>query len=345
MAQLKITTASFNLSSSWRCALDTEGSLAGINWSIVEGPTTDSRDVTFDWSDDGITITSAKIHATLGSPLTGAAIRTVNGAPFDSDGFASVPIDSNATTLVATFKFKANGAPYMDANLHTASLSFDDVYLLIEYELDYTPPKLVDYTDSDLVKGETYVKAVHMTELHTNVNLIRVARKLAEYAFTSIVAMETSLAGWNDHVLEIRSALDEMNIIYEDWIELDVNRPRLSVLLQLRRVTQKMLKENPISSMNPSVLIDGYTGLTYELSVVDGKLTMTEIESSNPSPFRILTDTVTSTTYKISVVDGDLTMSEFESDILHSIDNFTDSVTSTVYKLEVVNGDLTMSEA
>lgn len=346
MAQLKITTGSFNLASSWRCAYHIDDS--GEYWNIVYGPTTGSRDITFEFSVNDATITGAKIHATLGSPLTGAEIKTVNGVSFDSDGFAPVSIDGSATSFVATFKFKANGTSYNDDDLHSASLSFDDVYLLIEYEPNYTPPVLVDYTDSNLVQGETYVKAVHMTELHTNVNLVRVARKLVEHEFTSIVAMETSLARWNDHVLEIRSAIDEMNLEHENWIKLAENYPRLDVLLQLRRVVQTVSGSDatsPTNPANPNMLGDGSTGATYELSVADGELTMTEVEAANPPSSSILMDTVTSKAYEFKVVDGDLTMSEIESGTPSQFGTFTDTVTSTTYKLSVVDGDLTMSEA
>ena len=61
---------------------------------------------------------------------------------------------------------------------------------------------------------------------------------------------------------------------------------------------------------NPNILRDGVTGTDYELSVVSGDLTMSEIKSSNPSQFGVLIDTATAVTYKLSVVNGDLTMSE-----------------------------------
>ena len=239
MSQFKqVFTDDFTLRSTWSCVyMDGAWVINKTNNSDVPGTVT--KNVTFEWEPLGnVEIKSAKIHATLGTPFTGAETRTVNGVSFDSEGFADVAIDSNATSFLATFKFKAIGIPFEDTEMHYSDQSYKDVYLLIEYEYLYTPPELVDYTDSDPVQGETYVKAVHMTELHTNVNLVRVARKLAECEFTSIVAMETSLAGWNDNVLEIRSAVDEMAITHEDWIELGENYPRLDVLLQLRRVVQ-----------------------------------------------------------------------------------------------------------
>ena len=347
MAQLKITTDDFTLTSSWSCVyMNGSWVINRVNSSDV--PSTVTKDVTFEWTLDDVEIKSAKIHATLNSPSGGAAIRTVNGSSFDSDGFADVIIDSLATSLVATFKFKSNGVVYEDTSLHQSAQTYSDVYLLIEYEPNYTPPDLVEYTDPDLVQGETYVKAVHMTELHTNVNLIRTARKLSGYNFTSIVAMETSLAGWNNHVLEIRSAIDEMNLEHENWVKLAENYPRLDVLLQLRRVVQTVSGSDatsPTNPANPNMLGDGSTGATYELSVADGELTMTEVEAANPPSSSILMDTVTSKAYEFKVVDGDLTMSEIESGTPSQFGTFTDTVTSTTYKLSVVDGDLTMSEA
>lgn len=237
MAQLKIKTDDFNLSSSWVCSLVWSGE--SQSWKITTGPSTSSKTVTFSLDDLGdVTITSARIYATLGSPLTGADIRTVNGVSFKSNDYVDIVVNPGDTSVTAVFKFKANGAIYEDVSTHESSQSYSNVYLLIEYELNYTKPDLIEYTDAEPVQGETYVKAIHMTELHTNVNLIRVARKLADYIFTPIIAMETGLGGWNNHVVEIRSAIDEMNLSHEDWIELGENYPRLDVLLQLRRVVQ-----------------------------------------------------------------------------------------------------------
>lgn len=352
MTPLKINIADFGLSSAWRVTTGSQGEIV-----FLYGPTEGSQTITFNYDlPADITVISSKVHAVWGSkygPTTGYATGypKVNDVKSSSSNnwMVDVSIDPEATSVDVTFKLKVNGILESPGESEKSNyVDVSDVYLLIEYEPNYTPPVLVDYTDSNLVQGETYVKAVHMTELHTNVNLVRVARKFAEHEFTSIVAMETSLAGWNGHVLEIRSAIDEMNLDHENWIKLAENYPRLDVLLQLRRVVQTVSGSDatsPTNPANPNMLGDGSTGATYELSVADGELTMTEVEAANPPSSSILMDTVTSKAYEFKVVDGDLTMSEIESGTPSQFGTFTDTVTSTTYKLSVVDGDLTMSEA
>lgn len=97
-------------------------------------------------------------------------------------------------------------------------------------------PTLVPYTDAVIVAGQTTIKAVHMTELQTNVNRLRVSKGLKEYTFTPIVSGITDLAGWSAHVSELRAAIDEMGIEHEAWIEIPVNCPTAAVMMQLRAV-------------------------------------------------------------------------------------------------------------
>lgn len=240
MAQLKILADGFQVASTWTVTTGSNG-----EFYISKGPYEGSKTVTFSYEiPDDVTLTSARVHSIWGvtyGPIGGYANNypKVAGTTVgeSNEWMADVSIDPDATSIDVEFVLKVIGAATSQGD-KSSWVDVTDVYLLIEYEPNYTPPELVDYTDSDLVQGETYVKAVHMTELHTNINLIRVARKFAEYEFTAIVAMETSLAGWNNHVLEIRSAIDDMGISHEDWIELGENYPRLDVLLQLRRVVQ-----------------------------------------------------------------------------------------------------------
>lgn len=370
MAQLELTAADFTLTSDWTCHIVyTYNSTGAFNDYTVTRKDIHYAERTIGFSHEnlvGATVNSVRVHASNTTGLAGGTLK-INGVENGSDGFVTlsgIDISNDTINIVFTwnayFDSAANHASYPSYNgsssqtierYHESESTIDNVYIIVDYEPDYTPPDLVEYTDSNLVRGETYVKAVHMTELHTNVNLIRVARKLSEYNFASIVAMETSLAGWNNHVLDIRSAIDEMNISHEGWIKLAENYPRLDVLLQLRRVVQAVSEADatgstdPTDPINPNVLGDSSTGSAYELTVADGELTMTEIESANPSSSSILMDTVTSTPYEFKVVDGELTMTEVESGTPSQFGTFTDTVTSTTYKLSVVNGDLTMSEA
>jgi len=99
---------------------------------------------------------------------------------------------------------------------------------------------LVEYTDPIIMAGVTRVKAVHITELQTNANLVRAAANLAAYEFTAIRAGYTGLNGWNAHIEELRAAIDGLGIAHEEWLALGVNCPRADVLMQLRNVVEAM---------------------------------------------------------------------------------------------------------
>lgn len=274
MAQLIIRADNFNLTSTQVCCTqetwstdDSEAPLDYVDtsYSISQSPNTATHDVTFEFASlEGCDITSAKVYATSGSPLYGADACTINGV---SVGYATtnaveVSIESGALSVVCPFAFRASPVTHAHEDLDNASwydeghsstrnfylyryyfqhqsvLQYSDVYLLIEYTPAYTPPELIPYTDPAPVALETYVKAVHMTELHENVNRVRAAYGLEAYAFTAITAMETLLAGWNAHAEEIRAALDEIGIEHGEWLALGVNCPRLDVLLQLRSMVR-----------------------------------------------------------------------------------------------------------
>ena len=95
---------------------------------------------------------------------------------------------------------------------------------------------LAEYTDPEIIAGETPIKAVHMLELRENINIIRAGHGLAAWGFAQIVPGYTSLGGWLDHINEMRAAIDETGAAHEDWILLEVNCPRADVIQQLRRV-------------------------------------------------------------------------------------------------------------
>lgn len=238
MIPLKIPTADFNLESAW-----TVTTVGANQLAITGGPYEGSRTVTFEYEiPDDVTVVSSKIHSIWGGksgPIGGYAsgYPKVNDVRVTSanDWMVDVDIDPNATYIDVTFALKVNGNANTQGS-RSSSVDVSDVYLLIEYIPNYTPPELVNYTDPNPVARETFVKAVHMTELHTNVNRVRSAYGLDEFAFTDIVSGETGLGGWNNHVLEIRNALDVIGASHEDWIELGDNCPRVDILLQLRNV-------------------------------------------------------------------------------------------------------------
>lgn len=274
MKPLKILASDLNLTCELICKTtdiwvsDTDDTHLKYEYGIKEAPKQVSSTVSFNITlTDGVKIKNANIFADVGMPYTplfGAETSKINGVDVGVGETVSVPveIEDGATAINIPFQFKCKTPShthspsgfadytYKDKNSgfyyheyyfpHESVLSYSNIYLLIEYESAYTPPELIDYTDPNPVAGETYVKAVHMTELHTNVNLLRVAKKLEEYDFANIMALQTLLSNWNLCVIEIRTALDEISAEHEEWLVLGDNSPRLDVLLQLRRVVNEL---------------------------------------------------------------------------------------------------------
>lgn len=112
----------------------------------------------------------------------------------------------------------------------------------ITLEIDYMLPQpLLPWTDATIKRGTTRVKAVHMTELQTNINRQREALALASWPFTTIRAGYTSLGDWTAHVEEMRAAIDDAGTAHDGWMTIDVNAPSASIIEQLRKAVEDML--------------------------------------------------------------------------------------------------------
>lgn len=138
------TLDSFNLSSQWQCMYLQGGTLIWT-WQIVEGPTTDRKSLTFPVSlPVDATIYRAWVSMRLGSPLSGAAARKMNGITIPSSGEVDVEgINGTTTEFTAEFAFRANGAIYQDSATHTSNLMVEAPTLNIEYYSESegtTPP-------------------------------------------------------------------------------------------------------------------------------------------------------------------------------------------------------------
>lgn len=99
---------------------------------------------------------------------------------------------------------------------------------------------LTDFTDSPLVAGQTYVKALHMQELQDRANTLRGFYGLKAYSFSKVTGGATDLKHWTTHVNEIRAAVDEIGKSHAAWISFSVNCPRADVIEQLRAVILSM---------------------------------------------------------------------------------------------------------
>lgn len=105
---------------------------------------------------------------------------------------------------------------------------------------DHQP--IEEYTDSTIVVGETLVKAIHMTELQNNINMLLNFYHLTLQDLTSIISQETGLAGWTNHVNEIRNAIDFLTTSHTEWLDIPVNCPRADIIQQLRDVIEEVHK-------------------------------------------------------------------------------------------------------
>ncbi|MBQ8570253.1 MAG: hypothetical protein IJ444_01945 [Kiritimatiellae bacterium] len=132
MAQLRVDySGSFNLSSTWYVVEDSYE-----NMEINSGPTTASKTITLEYAlPADAKITSAKLYSTWSSPNTGFKTRTVNGVTPTSreNGYVDVEIDAAASSISATFKFKANGSTSQGTGSHSGATTVSNIYLLIEY--------------------------------------------------------------------------------------------------------------------------------------------------------------------------------------------------------------------
>lgn len=148
---LKVTITGFELKSQWRykrsATTVTDTKITGgkkeltvpTGWKLAYGPTSSSKTVKVKYSlPSGAKIKTARIWAKISSGNS-ISVCTVNGASFSKkDGSkkgANVTLKSTSGTLSATFKYKATGGLYKDEKTHTGTLKFDNVYLLIEYEM------------------------------------------------------------------------------------------------------------------------------------------------------------------------------------------------------------------
>ena len=198
----------------------------------------------------GVIITAARLHVSLYRSYSTSYKLQVK---YDA---------SSGETLASTTAMQVNNAEHSETLTlgnwlpDLVKLTPENIYLVVQasgttnkcnfrdgctitLEIDYMyPPELIAYTDPIITAGVTQVKAAHINELQVNITLIREALSLPRWPFTTVRAQYTSIGGWNDHITEMRAAIDEMTTNHEDWLELGDNCPRADVLEQMRRVVE-----------------------------------------------------------------------------------------------------------
>lgn len=129
MGTFTATVPDFSLISSWKIVLDKGG------WVMSPSPSTASSDKTFDFTGipAGSVINSATLTATMNSPETGAALRTVDGGSFSGSKAVLITAGGNNTFR---FRFKANGTTSSPYGNRSSTLTFSNVTITV----DYTPP-------------------------------------------------------------------------------------------------------------------------------------------------------------------------------------------------------------
>jgi hypothetical protein len=110
---------------------------------------------------------------------------------------------------------------------------------------------VADSPFENITANETHVKAEHIISLQTAVNNIRNYYNLTAMNWRyDIVAGRTNIALWSYHILELRTAVDEViNFINEfradtitppNWLDVGNGRPRADVIVELQEVIKSL---------------------------------------------------------------------------------------------------------
>ena len=92
----------------------------------------------------------------------------------------------------------------------------------------------IGFTDETFISGVTRVRAIHMIELQNITNTLRSMYDLEPYSFSEIISGITEIKYWTQHVNELRSAIEPMYSNSITWIEIQKNKPSITVMEELR---------------------------------------------------------------------------------------------------------------
>lgn len=184
-----------------------------------------------------VTLSWNGASAGYGNAITGYEVQRCESSNGSTWGNWATLATTTATSLsVAPPSTAGNYYKYRVRTLGAAGASYYSGWKESTNTLRRDHAPLGGFTDTVLTAGVTPIKAIHMQELQARVNTLRTFYGLSAFTFTTIVAGETSLAGWTAHVLEIRTAIDGIGKTHAAWIEIAENKPRADVMQQLRDV-------------------------------------------------------------------------------------------------------------
>lgn len=209
------------------------------NWTACGAPTTCK--VSSALATSNVTLSWSGATAGYGNAITKYEIQRCESTNGSTWGSWTALTTTTATSLsVAPPTTAGNYYKYRVRTQGTAGSSYYSGWKESTNTLRRDHAPLAGFTDSVLTAGTTPIKAIHMQELQNRVATLRTFYGLSAYKFTTIVSGQTSLAGWTAHVLEIRSAIDEVaakkGVTHAAWLTITENKPRVNVMQQLRDV-------------------------------------------------------------------------------------------------------------
>lgn len=96
------------------------------------------------------------------------------------------------------------------------------------------------WTDPTLTARSSMIRAVHLTEIQSRVNTIRTFYGITAYSFTTITARSAKIARWASLIQEIRTAIDGITTSHAAWNTLEVGKPRIAHITQLRSIIDSL---------------------------------------------------------------------------------------------------------
>lgn len=188
-------------------------------------------------SDASVLLSWSGATAGIGNAITGYEVqRCESGDGITWGSWATLTTTTASSLSVLPPTTAGNYYKYRVRTMGAAGEAYYSAWKTCANTLRRDHAPLTGFTDEVLTPGETPVKAIHMQELQQHVATLRAFYGLAAYNFSTIVAGETSLAGWTTHVQEIREAVDGIGKDHDTWLTIDENKPRADVMQQLREV-------------------------------------------------------------------------------------------------------------